>query len=324
MAGEDDAGRRLDRVLRKMLPTLPLSGIHRLIRSGKIRVDGAKAGPGLKLNAGSRISLPEGLAKEVTPIISVQSHRDGARRLSILWEDDQLLVLSKPVGTLTHGIDGLDVLVLDYLRSNLSSSLAFKPGPLHRLDRNTSGAVVFSKSLVGARTFSEAMAARRIRKRYLALLEGELSSPGRWEDSIVREEDRGVSRVSPGPEEERNGGVAKEAYASVHPLATEGGRTLALVELGSGRTHQIRVQAAARGYPLLGDSKYGSPSRLGTYFLHAYELWLPEEVAKEAPRPLMAPLPDRFMEVVSSSFGVALATFLRQAPPTSALQNGIV
>jgi 23S rRNA pseudouridine955/2504/2580 synthase len=188
-----------------------------------------------------------------------------------------------------------------YLAPTLSPSLSFKPGPLHRLDKPTSGIIVFSTSLAGARSFSALLRSRRIRKTYLALLDGVLDRDETWEDTLVRDKERGKSFTMPDTGDKN----AREARTRVYPLAHTMTATLVKLEIDTGRTHQIRAQAAAHGHPLAGDRKYGGSEQRGGFLLHAWMLELPE-----MPRRLLAPLPDNFTRRIQELFGELDRTIL--------------
>ncbi len=342
--GADDDGRRLDRLLRKYLAALPLSAIHRLLRTGRILVDGKKAAPADRLRSGSILTLPDSAASATADRAPASSSRKAAQdamspkssvplpSFQVVWEDADLLVVVKDAGILVHGDGRLEEAVLEKLRGKLEPSLSFKPGPLHRLDRGTSGLVAFSVSIRGARVFSEALRSRRIRKRYLAILEGVLSGVEEWTDELERDGDARTTRVVARktavstPVEtavetgaERNEGTTKTATTRAMSLAQEGGRTLALVEIGTGRTHQIRSQAAARKHPLLGDVKYGGSFADGGFFLHAYELAIPEGLGLNLPPFLIAAPPSRFLRRAADLFGEETIRALADRMPTDSL-----
>jgi 23S rRNA pseudouridine955/2504/2580 synthase len=196
--------------------------------------------------------------------------------LRIIWEGAGLLVLNKDAGIRVHGPDSLDEQVRAFLREKLPASLSFRPGPLHRLDKPTSGILVFSASLEGARIFSALLRARLLGKRYLALVEGKLTVPAIWEETLVRDMRRKKTEASvSAPEPERGYGPAKPARTRVFPLAARGGYSLILLEIDTGRTHQIRSQAAFHGHPLAGDRKYGGGFLSGGFLLHAFSLEFP-------------------------------------------------
>ncbi|MDR1307218.1 MAG: RluA family pseudouridine synthase [Treponema sp.] len=350
-ARTDDDNRRLDRILRKALPELPLSALHRLLRKGLVRVNGRSARGEDRIQEGAEIyidaihlntlhlnTLP-GELKRIQPKTrpffagfageeDLKRMRFKSRRpvpaigpktginLDILWEGAGLLILNKPAGLAVHGEspdrnrrrgtapDTLERRVRAYLTGRLPESLSFKPGPLHRLDKPTSGVIVFSESLEGARRFSALLRGGKIRKRYLALLDGELAGDEVWEDMLLRDTAARKTRIVPAAAEPADG--ARPALTGVTPLARarEGSRawTLARLETGTGRTHQIRAQAARRGHALSGDRKYGGlpiPAAGPGFFLHAAELELPEAFV-----PLIrAPLPEAFRRVLKSIFG---------------------
>ncbi len=338
--GVDDDGRRLDRILRKCHGDLPLSAIHRLLRTGRVRVDGKKALAADRLKAGSVLELPEleGLGPAIrnrgphsaVPPVDPPIGVEGSGPLDVVWEGNGLLVLSKPAGLLVHGPRSLEDRVTAYLAGKLAPSLSFRPGPLHRLDRGTSGLVAFSTSLDGARRFSEALRARLLRKRYIALLDGEVRSAERWEDDLVRDRgDRGDRKTAIAQDRDSAGGDgegagAQSALTSVVPLARAGAYTLALVEIGTGRTHQIRAQAAAHAHPLAGDKKYGGSALGRGFLLHAYELASPPEAALPLPPVLVAPPPAPFLRTIERRFGTAVAEMLASGLPTDSILDAIM
>jgi 23S rRNA pseudouridine955/2504/2580 synthase len=190
-AGADDGGRRLDRILRKALPELPLSGVYRLLRKGRILVDGKPGQAKDRVPPGALIQIPEETGLSPCPGLYPGQGPLGAQSLpDILWEGAGLLFLNKPPGMLVHGPESLETLVLRYLRGKLPPSLSFKPGPLHRLDRPTSGIIAFSTSLEGARNFSALIRQGEIKKHYLALVEGNPGERAVWEDWLFRDREQ--------------------------------------------------------------------------------------------------------------------------------------
>jgi 23S rRNA pseudouridine955/2504/2580 synthase len=338
-AGGGDEGRRLDRVLRKALPGLPLSRIHRLLREGRIRVDGCRAAPGDRVRAGQIIRVPaegagpaapEGIGTRLKPAEPSALPYPG--KPDIIFESPDLLALNKPAGLAVHGPRSLDTLVRAYLGPRLPPSLSFTPGPLHRLDRPTSGIVVFSASLAGARLFSALLRGRSLVKRYLAVVEGPVEGPGVWEDELFRDRDLRKT-LGPGDLAGEGSPGGKPARTRFKPLDRGGGFTLLELEPETGRTHQIRAQAALHGHPLAGDRKYGSrvkpgipgpegpgpegPGRDGTgggpgFLLHAWQMETPPPCPAEGkagpeepllPPLLEAPVPTYFRETLARLFG---------------------
>ena len=138
------------------------------------------------------------------------------------------------------------------------------------------------------------MRERRLRKRYLALADGEAAEGGEWRDRLTRDEGSRTSAISE---------AGAEAFASMTPLLVRGGRSLLLVELHTGLTHQIRVQASSRGLALSGDSKYGGHPFRGGYILHALSLEFPEPPFPDTPSIVYAPLPGGAFSRLASVFG---------------------
>lgn len=316
-AGPDDEGRRLDRILRLRYPDLPLSALHRMFRTGDVRVGGRRAKPDLRVAAGDRIGVR--IAAAASPDAGLRKPEAAPSLPSgmELCRDRGVLYLNKPRGILVHdGEESLESMVRRAFPDAGAGSLAFTPGPLHRLDRNTSGVIAFSLSLSGAHRFLAALRAGQVEKRYIAVLDGDLRGGETWRDFLVRDGERRVSAASGDPER------GDTALTHVYPLANARGRTLALIRIETGRTHQIRAQAARHGHPLSGDGKYGSPTD-GPYLLHALSLVIRQAPAEatadpEPPLRVVAPLPDYFAAALRGIFGLDQASVLLLADRASA------
>jgi len=268
---KDDEGKRADRIFRIVLGKMPLSRVYKEIRSGFLRINGKKTKEDAKVSAGDTVDVAEILMEFAEPVEHKKtSHtvNKEAFKKRIVFEDDGILVINKKKGELVHS-DGsskrftpLDQLVREYLEDSTADSISFAPGPLHRLDRNTSGIIAFGKSAEGARDFSSALQNRETRKCYIALLDGVLTQAERWEDHLARDERTNTTHVA-------KGGKGDLAITIASPFLIAGGKTLAQVEIKTGRTHQIRCQASFHRHPLTGDTKYhGSPCEAG-YWLHS-------------------------------------------------------
>ncbi|MDR0645253.1 MAG: RluA family pseudouridine synthase [Treponema sp.] len=311
-AGVDDDGRRLDRILRKTCPNLPLSVIYRLLRKGCILVDGKRASADDRVRARSVVFIPLAAGVDIVSEGTVRhtAHSNQSADLEIIAESDHLLALNKPSGLAVHGgEDSLASRVVEYLAGKLKSSLSFKPGPLHRLDRATSGLIVFSKSLEGARLFTALLRERALVKRYLALVEGRIDKECHWEDLLLRDHSRRKTFAAM---------EGKPALTRIVPLAVSSGQSLVCAEILTGRTHQIRAQAACHGHPLSGDKKYGGRFHENGFLLHAFEMEFPAASKKlfspsgllEADstdesadsKRLVAPLPQAFQKRVEAIF----------------------
>jgi len=300
ITGENDAGRRLDRILRKALPDHPLPLLHRLMRQGKVLADGKPARAGDRIGSGVRLRVPLD-NNERKPAVSDVPLDNNERKPGvsdvpygapdIIWRDAGLLAVNKPAGLAVHGHGSLDAMVRSFLAGTLPPSLSFKPGPLHRLDKPSSGIVVFSVNLEGARLFSSLMRERKARKTYLAIVEGNVGGEEYWEDLLVRDKDRRKTFVL----QEKTDG-SRDAVTKIRPVAAGSGYSLITAEIATGRTHQIRAQAAFHGYPLLGDGKYSGRGN-GGFFLHAWKMdFLSFSIE--------APPPGKFIEKTEALFGI--------------------
>ena len=323
ITGENDCGRRLDRVLRKALPDLPLALIHRLLRRGQVFVAGKAAKAQDRLESAVTISIPSLKNDQKplkTPINStnympkkgfIEQKRDKNAKnlpsLEIIWEGSGLLAVNKQVGLVVHGPESLDSMVQAYLEGKLSSSLSFRPGPLHRLDKPSSGIVIFSSSLDGARLFTSLLKERKVRKTYLAIVEGLVENEQIWEDELVRDKEKKKTFVKrcQAPFESRCQAPFLSAVTKVTPLAVKNGCSLIQAEIATGRTHQIRAQAAAHGFPLAGDVKYKKQSARNRerrnghhveFFLHARRLEFLDYLIE-------APEPEAFRKKAEEIFG---------------------
>lgn len=323
MPGEDDRGRRLDRVLRRVLPETPLGHIFAVIRKGRVRVNGRKVAGGYRIAGGDELEIDESLldagerdgtngrhtsARHVTGSrrASASRRRNGIRRY-IVFENEHLLGINKPRGIPVHGREGLDRRVRDYLGNSLPYSLSFRPGPVHRIDRNTTGIVFFGKSAVGARRLGEYLRNGTARKVYLAVLDGELRTPAVWEDRLRRDTVRRQSRQAPDSPDSstsnREHQAGQMAVTGVYPILWNGRATLALCTIRTGRTHQIRAQAAIHEFPLLGDRKYGGRPERDGYILHSLAFVLPEDDATLGFRYAYADPPASVFERLNQRFG---------------------
>ncbi|MCL2066118.1 MAG: RluA family pseudouridine synthase [Treponema sp.] len=291
--GENDSQRRLDRILRKALRNCPLSLIHRLLRQGLVFVDGMSAEAGDCIKAGSIISIPSLNEEYPAPRNDPAEHTP-----DILWQGLGLIAVNKPCGLPVHGQASLDTIVRSYLSDKLPPSLSFVPGPLHRLDKPTSGIVVFSTSIDGARFFSSLMRERSVKKTYLALVEGYVEKEEIWQDDLVRNKKIKKTFVEKQSRMNKKTG-AKSAITRVSPIAHNGRSSLVVAEISTGRTHQIRAQAAAHRHPLAGDIKYGGKSDYNGFFLHARKLEF-KGISIEAP------LPPAFENIISKLFGTVV------------------
>lgn len=173
----------------------------------------------------------------------------------IIFEDSHLIVVDKPAGLLSQEDASGAPTMVDWLRKHFGRHYV---GTIHRLDRNTSGIMIFAKRTKAASRLSEALRENKIHRTYLAWLHGSIRDPQTWVHWLLKDENKNTVKVV---SQKTHG--AKEAVLSLKPLryAEKNGKKLTLTEIQheTGRSHQIRVQCAAKGFPLAGDVKYGVP-----------------------------------------------------------------
>jgi len=259
---ENDSDKRIDSVIRRFLPLMPLKNIFKSIRSGDIRVNNLKVKQNHKLKIGDTIAIYKPyLQQKKTDTKNVVKEIDRDR---VIYENRDILIYNKPRGVLVHGEkNSLDFQIRNYLKDKVEESLSFSPGPLHRLDRNTQGLIAFSVSLNGAREFTNLLKNGGIRKFYIAVVDGIHSKKEVWKDSISRNEMENKSYVT------SEGKISETIFK---PIFSKDNYTIALLEIKTGRTHQIRVQCSAHNKPLTGDIKYNKNTKYKKYYLSAISL----------------------------------------------------
>jgi 23S rRNA pseudouridine1911/1915/1917 synthase len=182
--------------------------------------------------------------------------------LEIIYHNGPCIVINKPAGVLTQavpGIDSMEVRVKDYVRRQENKTGNVYVAVTHRLDRPVTGALIFARHVRAARRICEQFAGRIVQKTYWALVEGQVTeSAGTWTDHIRKIPD--VARAELVPEDHPD---SRSAILRFKRVAMNNKFTLLEIQLETGRTHQIRVQAAARGHQVLGDEHYGSTAAFG-------------------------------------------------------------
>ena len=294
---DDESGLRLDRWFRRRFPTLPHGRLEKLLRRGQIRVDGARVRANIRLEAGQSVRVPPLRDRDGDPKPGPKINRQQADaiRRCVLYRDLDTIVINKPAGLavqggsrLSHHLDGM----LDALEFDASE----RPRLIHRLDKDTSGALVLARNARSASRLATAFRGRALQKLYWALVVGVPSElRGTINVALAKKPTRGVEKVAPAV----NGRAALTNFAVIERAGTRAA-WLAL-EPKTGRTHQLRAHLAAIGVPIQGDGKYGGraafldgDSVAPKLHLHAREIGFPD--ARNAIVRVVAPLPDHMAE----------------------------
>ena len=277
-------GQRLDRVLALALPAFSRARLQTLIRDGFVTVNGKPARPRDVVRTGDGIEVRE-------PEIEKSEAQPEAMPLDVLFEDDDLLVLNKPAGLVMHPGAGhqhhtLVNALLAHCKNLSGIGGKERPGIVHRLDKETSGALVVAKNDATHRDLSKQFAARTMGKIYLALVAGMPRKTAGVIDKAIERHPVHRQRMSIA---RRQGRSAKTEYRVIR---SSGDVSLVECTLHSGRTHQIRVHLHDLGHPVLGDKLYGG-KRAGNFarqMLHAWKLSFThprsgEQITFEAPIP---------------------------------------
>ena len=288
--GKNETGRRLDRFLKKTFKSASLSFIYRIIRKD-VKVNGRRASGELLLSEGDvvEVFLPGEQLKDL--IQKQQKEFSGAgKQFRVVFEDENILAADKPYGLLVHGDKSekkntLTNQVISYLikkgEYDPEEALSFAPAPANRLDRNTTGLVLFGKTLPAAKALAIMLKGSEsgnpdVEKTYLTVVKGKLDKKITLRARMIRDSDKNVTKVL---KDETDAGLIM--ITEIVPLMSGIEYTLIEAKLHTGRTHQIRVQLADAGYPVIGDRKYGDAEvnrrvskkyGLQAQLLHAYRL----------------------------------------------------
>ena len=261
IVGRNDASLRLDKFIAKNMPLIPKSLMYKYIRTKNIKVNGKRAEISLKLNEGDKIDAyvkDEFLAEP-------QKNYDflaASTKLTIVYEDENILLADKPQGVLSHPdknqyTDTLICRIKRYLYEkgeyNPEGENSFAPALANRIDRNTGGIVIAAKNAEALRILCDKIKHREVEKRYLAVVHGvPKQKSGLLEGYLEKNEQKNKVYLSKNKSD--NNSFIKTAY---NVLASKNNLSLLDIELLTGRTHQIRAHFAWIGHPLLGDGKYG-------------------------------------------------------------------
>ena len=315
---KNDGGQRLDRFMKKYLRNAPLSLIYRLIRKD-VKVNGKRSHIETVLVEGDVLSIY--ITDEEFETLKGEKNKaeTAKKQFNIVYEDDNILVADKPFGLLTHG-DSREKkkTLVNQVRGYLENSGAysedekvFRIASANRLDRNTTGLVVFGKTAAAQKALNRGFSDKdALEKYYITIASGIIEGKMVITGDILKDEARNMSFVTEEDAEE-----GRTAETIVTPLKTGNSFTLAQVRLMTGRTHQIRAHLAWAGFPLIGDAKYGNAkvnrkikqeTGITTQLLHAYRLVfadMQEPLSYLNGKAVEAEMPVHFKETVEKIIG---------------------
>ena len=304
------AGLRLDQYLAQAIPDISRARVQMLIENEQVRVDGQTAKPKHKLHGGESIEI-EG-APHPPPLHAIPEDIP----LEVLYEDEHLAVINKPAGMMVHAGSGASEDARN--RGTLVNALLFhfaklsdvggelRPGIVHRLDKQTSGIIVVAKDDSTHRKLGEMFSQRKVAKTYLALVHGDVAKD---ETTVSLPISRDLVRRIRMTTRRPDGRSAVSHVRVIERITSDYGRfTLVEVRIETGRTHQIRVHMQSLGHPVVGDSLYGAPHRIGDAetglslernFLHAAYLAFTHPQSRKA-MDIQAPLPPELEEFLAA------------------------
>ena len=296
IVAEGESGHRLDRFLSEHVAELSRTRIQALVEHGRVRINGDAAKRSQRVEAGDSVVME-------IPAPVASGAKAEALPLEVLYEDVDVAVVNKPAGMIVHPGAGVksgtvvNALLHEFGERGALSSIGgeLRPGIVHRLDRETSGALLIARNDAAHRALVEQFSGRKVEKTYVALVHGSFKeNSGRIELPVARDLHRRTRMTT----RRREGREARTDWRMILRLDGYG---FLEADLHTGRTHQIRVHFSAIGHPVVGDTLYGAPRevkagsqtlpRLGRNFLHAARLKFAQPSSGKAIE-VRAPLPD--------------------------------
>ena len=319
LVSENEKGQKLLKLLQKFFKGQNDAFLYKMLRKKNILLNGKKAGGKEFLSSGDKVQLyfsEESLQKLcVFPKVEKSLWSDSYKKY-IVYEDENLIIFNKPAGLLSEN-DAKSALSVNSILSsylletgeqNRETRETFRPGIANRLDRNTSGLILFGKTLKALQALGNLIKEHEIKKQYLALVIGDFQSNGIRESYIKK--DRKVNKVKKTREDE--GERISAVFSTLNKYQNqEESFSLLSIELITGKTHQIRSQLSFLEHPILGDEKYGNPqinrkyreSGIKRQLLHAYSLSFPKmqddcALSALSQRTFEIPMPDDFQNLL--------------------------
>jgi pseudouridylate synthase len=321
LISQNEKEQKLLKLLQKYFKGQADSFLYKMLRKKNILLNGKKADGKEILQLGDTVQLyfsEESLGKLLQERESTEKELWTQKwQSAILYEDNHCILFNKPVGLLSEN-DGsssfsVNSLLLSYMRTkgelSKEQEKSFRPGIANRLDRNTSGIIIFGKSLGGLQAFAKLLQSHDLEKKYYALVYGDFQKTGLQEHFL--EKDRGQNKAL----ESERGKRVKSAFEKLACVeSSEGPLSLLSVQIFTGKTHQIRTQLSLLSHPIVGDDKYGDTRKnaklrrtfpLSYQLLHAYTLRFPKLPESSvlfslSEKCFFAPLPKEYLEFLKS------------------------
>lgn len=312
---ENEAGQRLDKLLAKFLNQAPKSFLYKMMRKKNIVLNGKKCTGNEKLKQGDSIKLffsDETIEKFSAGTYAIPK-KEKINMLPIIYEDEQVLLMNKPIGVLSQKAKDSDVSAVEILINYLMETdqlskeqfRTFHPSICNRLDRNTSGILVAGKTLPALQEMNRFFKERTIAKYYRCLVKGRvIKNEDYIKGYLVK--DQKTNKVSITKKKTEEGVPIETEYCVIQ---SNDEVSLLEVHLITGKTHQIRAHLASIGHPIIGDYKYGDKQinemyrqayGLKSQLLHAYRLEMPSSNGSLAylnDKKFVAELPDKFIKI---------------------------
>lgn len=311
----NEAGQRLDKLLAKFLNQAPKSFLYKMMRKKNIVLNGKKCTGNEKLKQGDSIKLffSDETIEKFSAGTYVTPKKEKINMLPIIYEDEQVLLMNKPVGVLSQkakdsDVSAVEILINYLIETNQLSKEQFRtfhPSICNRLDRNTSGILVAGKTLPALQEMNRFFKERTIAKYYRCLVKGRvIKNEDYIKGYLVK--DQKTNKVSITKKKTEEGVPIETEYCVIQ---SNDGVSLLEVHLITGKTHQIRAHLASIGHPIIGDYKYGDKQinemyrqeyGLKSQLLHAYRLEMPSSDGSLAylnDKKFVAELPDKFIKI---------------------------